>query len=325
MAKPRKIDDILATLNSIRDNPTSEEGVATLRQVLNCKHSIAVAAAAKIVGAHEIRDLVPELLAAFDRFMQDGSKTDPGCRAKTELLNALYRMEYSDEQPFLQGIRYIQQEPVWGGQTDTAPPLRCTAALGLVRANYRDVMVELADLLADSQLEARIGAARAIAYSGNPAGVPLLRLRVHVGDEPAVLGECLTALLHLAPQSSLPIAKTLLYSGISLVADPTIAEAAALALGESRLPEAIALLKDWWPQVRNPELRQSGLTAIALSRHDDAIDFLLKVLAEGKTTDGISAIAALSIYCQNETLWQQVKVTVDQRKDALLKRAFEQV
>ncbi|MBW4694187.1 MAG: hypothetical protein KME27_20785 [Lyngbya sp. HA4199-MV5] len=61
--------------------------------------------------------------------------------------------------------------------------------------NYPLVMVELADLLVDPEPEARIGAARAIAYTQNEQGVPLLRLRVKIGDTSPVLSECLIALL----------------------------------------------------------------------------------------------------------------------------------
>ena len=74
-------------------------------------------------------------------------------------------------------------------------------------------MVALADLLADPEPEARIGAARAIAYSENPLGVALLRLRIQVGDTPAVLGECVAALLQLSVDNCLPLAAAFLEAG----------------------------------------------------------------------------------------------------------------
>ncbi|WP_225852694.1 hypothetical protein, partial [Haemophilus parainfluenzae] len=91
--------------------------------------------------------------------------------------------------------------------------LRGTCALGLVRMNYPMVMVELADLLADPEPEARIAAARAVAYSEQEWGIALLRLRMKVGDTPTVLGECLAALLQLAPADSLALARSFLEAG----------------------------------------------------------------------------------------------------------------
>ncbi|MDZ8224990.1 hypothetical protein [Nostoc sp. ChiVER01] len=57
-------------------------------------------------------------------------------------------------------------------------------------------MNELADLLADPKLEARV-AAKAIAYIRNPQGVPLLRLKTRIGDQaPQVISECFSARSH---------------------------------------------------------------------------------------------------------------------------------
>jgi hypothetical protein len=58
--------------------------------------------------------------------------------------------------------------------------------------------------LADPKPEARVAVAKAIAYTGNPQGVPLLRLKTRIGDQAAqVISECFTALLQLAPTDSL--------------------------------------------------------------------------------------------------------------------------
>ncbi|MDX2239271.1 MAG: hypothetical protein NW224_01195 [Leptolyngbyaceae cyanobacterium bins.302] len=118
-----------------------------------------------MISQFEIPSFIPELVSACDRFLVNAKESDPGCRAKQAISEALYRLQYSDKAPFLKGIRHVQAEPVWGGKVDTAPTLRGTCALGLVRMNYPLVMVELRDLLADPEPEARIGAARAIAYA----------------------------------------------------------------------------------------------------------------------------------------------------------------
>ncbi|HEY9881849.1 MAG TPA: hypothetical protein V6D29_25585 [Leptolyngbyaceae cyanobacterium] len=316
MAKSRKLEDLTAALSQLRTDPTSETGLATLHQIISSKYSVAVAQAAHLVSEFEIYSLVPDLVTAFKRFMVKPKDSDPGCRAKQAIANTLYRLEYSDETLFLQGIRHVQWEPVWGGQVDTAPGLQGTCALGLVRMHYPAVMVELADLLADPELEARIAAARAIAYSENEFGVALLRLRVKVGDVPSVIGECLAALLKLAPTDSLDLIQTFLDAGrkTSDSADAVEkAEVAALVLGESRLPEAFPLLQDWWQRTTHPDLRQVGLLAIATLRQDAALEFLLNLIADGPLREAKNAFKALTIYQQDERLWQQIRLTVEQR------------
>jgi hypothetical protein len=108
MARSRKLEETLAKLAQIRDTPTSEAGITTLREVLGSKNSVAVAQAAKMVGEFVIAQLIPELVAAFARMMVNPSQTDRGCLAKKEIAEALYRLEYSEESLFIQGIRHVQ-------------------------------------------------------------------------------------------------------------------------------------------------------------------------------------------------------------------------
>jgi hypothetical protein len=311
MPKSRKLEQLQAQLDTIRLDPTSPESTIALRQILTSKQSIVIAQAAKIIGASELYDLIPDLIAAFDRCMTHPNETDPGCTAKLKIVDALYRLEYSNEALFLRGIRHIQREPVWGGSQDTAAALRGACGLGLVRMNYSDVMSELADLLADPEQEARISAARAIAYRGDPYGVPLLRLRVHVGDDAPVISECFLALIQLSSQSLEFVQQFLNHS-------PEIAEAAALAIGESRSREAFSILQAWWKQTRIAELKQAALTAIALIRQDDAISFLLTLIREGELSDAKDALMALSIYSQDLELWGRVRKSASERNDASL-------
>lgn len=310
MAKSRKLEELTAALNKIRPDPTSPEGLATLSRVLSSTHGIAVAQAARIVGQAEIYSFIPELVAAFDRLMEKAKDRDPGCRAKQAIAEALYRLEHSDETLLLRGIHHVQWEPVWGSQVDTAAKLRGTCALGLVRMNYANVMVELADLLADPDPEARIAAARAVAYSENPFGVALLRLRLKVGDVPPVIGECIAALLQLAPQDSWPVVNTLLQAGRRETDEPEAIETAeviALVLGGSHLPEALPVLQDWWRQTTHADLRKTALFAIATLRQDNAIQFLLNLLQEGAARDAKDALQALEIYRSDGFLWHQVE------------------
>lgn len=318
MAKAHKLETLTAKLNQIRAEPTSAIGVATLTEGLDSKHSIAIAQAAKLIGEHEIRSLVPQLVKTFDRLMDKAAARDPGCRAKAEIADALYRLEHQDTDLFRRGIRHVQREPVWGGQVDTAPKLRGLCALGLVRLNYPNVMVELADLLADPEPEARIGAARAIAYSEHPFGVALLRLRIKVGDTPTVLGECVAALLLLSVDAGLPLAAALLETG-RRETDPReaieTAEVVALVLGESRSPAAFPILRDWWQHTTQPELRSTGLLAIAMLRRDEAIQWLLDLVAAAAPNDAKRALEALAIYQTDSNLWSQVQSRLAHRAD----------
>lgn len=318
MAKSKTLEALTSDLQRIRDNPASDEGVATLRRIIGSKHGVVVAQATRLVAQANLHFLMPDLVDAFHRFLVKPKDTDPGCRAKQAIADALYRLESSDEALFLAGIRHIQWEPVWGGQVDTAPALRGTCALGLVRMHYRDVMVELADLLADPEPEARIGAARAIAYSENPFGVALLRLRIKVGDTPPVLGECLSALLKLNTASALELATQFLGAGRKLSDSPhavEMAEVTALALGESRVPDAFPVLQAWWQRTTHPDLRKTALLAIASLRHDDAIQFLLTLLADGSLTDAQAALDAIALYRHDIFLWQKVEEILSIRKD----------
>ncbi len=316
MAKSRKLESLLAQLQQIRPNPTTPEAMLLLRQLLTSQQPVAIAQAAKLIAEAEHYSLIPDMVAAFEWAMTKPKERDPGCIAKLKLADALYRLDYSNEDLFLQGIRYA------GDSNDRSAPLRSVCALGLVRMNYPDVMGELADLLADPEPDAQIGSARAIAYTGNLSGVPLLRLRIKLSDSAPVLLECFLALLHLSPtQSSIDLVRSFLV--IQSRAEDhreisDIVEAAALAFGESRLPEAFDILRIWWQSVSIPELRKTGLIAISLIRNDEAVSFLLSLIQSGTLVDAKNSIAALSVYRENQALWQLVRERIEQRGEPSL-------
>jgi HEAT repeat protein len=318
MPKSHKVEDTLAALSALRDDPTSDAALKQLRQALAGRSSHVAAKAAQIAGESEVGALVADLIAAFDRFMTNPVKSDPNCSAKAAIADALYRIGHDDETVFLRGIRHRQMEPVYGGRIDTATDLRAACALGLVRMNYHEALVELADLLADPEARVRAAAAQAIAYSSSDHGVPLLRLKVLSGDEDAtVIAECLSALLRLAPVSSLPFAARLLD-----VADTSRGEAAALALGGSRLPEAFDVLRQWWERTPDVALRRTALLAIAMLRRDQPIDFLLSLVTEGDGPTAREAIKALAMYRHDDAVRERVQHCVERRTDVDLRGAF---
>jgi hypothetical protein len=115
------------------------------------------------------------------------------------------------------------------------------------------------------------------------------------------MSDCFSGLLNLAPEQSLSLVASF------LDAAPEISEMAALALGESRQAGAFELLRQWWQRTGMPELRSTGLLAIAMLRQDAALDFLLELVATGDKRDRDGAIGALKMYQSDAILWQRVQ------------------
>jgi HEAT repeat protein len=318
MARSRVLEDTLAALGALRREPVTPRTIDTLREALRARSSHVVARAAQVSGELGLRVLVAEANAAFERFLVNPVKTDPGCRAKVEIARALYELGEDPAEVFRRGVRHRQLEPVFGGREDTAAELRCVCALGLVRIECPDALVEIAELLADPEAPARAGAARALVYADEPAGEPLLRLKALTGDPDAsVLTECLGALLTIAPARSLRFVERLLDHR-----DAATQDAAAVALGASRLREALPVLRAWWERTADVDLRRTALLAIAMLRHEDAIAFLLAQVAEAPGPDARDAIAALGTYRHDDGLRARVQATVERRTDVELGPAF---
>jgi HEAT repeat protein len=318
MARSKALEAALEQLAQVRDDPTSPQSIALLRKVLGGRSSHAAARAAQLIGEHGIAALVPDLVAAFERFLVEPVKSDPGCGAKAAIAEALYRINAIEVDVFLRGIHHVQMEPVWGGKADTATELRGTCALALVRIHHPDYLTELADLLADREAPARRMAAQALAYGENPAAAPLLHLKALLGDEePQVVSECLLALLKVAPSASLDFVARFLDRGES-----EIAEAAALALGGSRLPSALPILRQWWERTFDPTLRGTALLAIAMLKQDEALAHLLGMIATAPAVHARSALRALAIYRHDPKLRADIAAVLDERADAALRKEF---
>jgi len=321
MPKSRALEETLESLQRLRQAGPSSQAVAELRRILAGKSSHAAATAARIAAEFEDQQLMPDLVAAFERFMVNPVKSDPTCSAKTAIANALYGLGYDGEALFLRGIHHVQMEPVYGGKVDTAGALRGVCALGLVRMNYHDVMSELAELLADPEPPVRIAAARALTYSENEQGVPLLRLKVLSGDDDGqVIAECLGSLMQLAPAASLDFVARRLDAK-----DTATREAAALALGGSRRREAFEVLRQWWDRTPEPDLRRTALLAMAMLKHDEPIDFLIALVAEANGPTARDAIAALALYRHDAALCERVRQTAAQRDDVDLTAALAEM
>ena len=301
----------LAELKAIGQDPQSAEAIHKLEKALCGSSNHLAATAARIVGESDLVRFEDLLVESFWRFMDNPLKTDKGCIARKAIAEALFQMGSHQEGLFLEGIRHVQLEPVCGGKEDTAAELRYVSAMGLVRAGYPEVMLELAQLLADVELDARIGAVRAIAYARQEAGVPLLRFKALTGDADArVIYECFRALLDLTAEEALPFVASFFTHE-----DPAVAESAILAIGESRLAGALGVLREGWENTLDQDVRRFMLLAIAMLREEDAIDFLVSLIAEEPPGIARDAIKALEMYQGDERIWGQVRELIEARDD----------
>ena len=131
----------------------------------------------RFVGQQKLYVLEDELLTAYERFLKNPLKKDPGCEAKTPLCEALRQIQYDDGDFFLAEIHYRQVEPVYGDPIDSAAELRAIFGFALLQLNDSRAMSELVDLLTDPEKMARAGGARAIAHTRDEASALLLRLK----------------------------------------------------------------------------------------------------------------------------------------------------
>jgi hypothetical protein len=168
----------------------------------------------------------------------------------------------------------------------------------------------------------RIAAAQAVGYVGSEAAGLLLRLKVRIGDrDPDVLSECFSGLLEVDSKENFALVASELDPH-----DAARCEAAALALGRSRLPEALAPLGACWERCGPSELGRQVLLAIAMLRLPAAIDYLMDLVAADSEKAAIAALAALKIHNYDarlrERLAQTLKTTGNRTLQAVFERDF---
>ena len=314
-------DKKIEAVESLRLTLESPARTGQLRKALKERNNFLVSKAAA-VAAHlgEVR-LIPDLVAAFDRFLADSLKSDPQCWAKNAIAKALKDLEYKESGVFLRGIVHVQLEPVWGGRQDSAAVLRGTCALALVGCRMDDIEVlgHIGDLLADPEKPARIDAARAIAQLGRAEGVPLLRLKALCGDsEPEVSGECFVALLSLNAAQSVPFIARFLQSP-----DVDTRLEALGALGQSAEPEALEALKSFWLRLADPEVRRALPLSLAASPLPEAAEFVLSILEGASELVAESAIVALARSRFRADMSDRTAAFVKARGNSHLKKIFE--
>lgn len=317
MAK-QSFDEKLSRLKKIEEEQSSAGAVHELRRALMDANNFLAARAARVVAKLGLQDLAPELLAVFNRFLQNPAKTDPGCRAKIAAIEALNALDYPEADVFLQGIRHIQLEYSFGAPVDTADNLRAACAFGLYRLGYPGLLHEMVSLLTDPASAARRATIKVLTELGRESCETLLRYKALQGDsEPEVLGDCFSGLIAIAPTPSLAFVAQFLSAD-----DTAVAEEAALAIGNSRLKDAFPLLRDFLDHCSRPAFKRLLLLPIALTRCEEAFQLLLGIVREKPSDYAAAAVEALSIYRDNPERREQIREAVAMRNDSAITKAF---
>jgi HEAT repeat protein len=322
MPRSRKtVQDKLAELSALPTQGETRSAADSIKAVLTDRNNLVVAKAAELCAERLLYDLEQDLREAYQRFLDEPLKRDKNCFAKRAIARALVTLDCTDIPFFLDGIRYRQLEAVWGGTTDTAVDIRCSCAMGLAATSYSRTAIELVELLNDSEAQARIGAVRALSCVVPREAELLLRFKVISGDAHAeVIGECLSALLSVEPEESIAFVANYLKDS-----RPAVRELAALALGESRLEEALPILQSIWQRsMLDTAYRRALLRAVALHRSDAAFDWLLAIAQQEQRQVAAQAIEALAIYKHNHLLRKQLLHRLSQRKDHSLNDVIAQ-
>jgi HEAT repeat protein len=324
MAKRPTLEEKIARLKKLRDEPHTPAARAELAKALADRSNYVGSRAAEIVGTFGLRELVPDLLAAFERWLVDPVKTDPQCLGKNAVAEALVKLGHDEAAFYRRGMCHFQPEPGWGKPQDSAAHLRGTCAIGLVQSScgdFLDVLNRLVDLLADPEKQARVDAARAFGGLGRREAIPLLRLKVLSGDEEAeVIGACLAALLSLDAKAMVPFVAESLASP-----DPNVALEAAAALGECKEPAAFEALKACWQKHYDAEFKRSLLLSMGLARQPAALEFLLALIHTEPAATAADALAALYPYRFQPQARERAEEAVRANGHPSLRAAWEKV
>jgi hypothetical protein len=311
----------IQAIEALRSAP-ADEAVEPLRKALRLRNNYLVSKAAAVAGALGLQPLVPDLLAAFDRFLENPVESDPQCWAKNAIIKALHDLGHSDPDVFMRGLACFQLEPGWVKPSDTATTLRSDCALALVACHLDSLAIleRLTDTLGDPATVVRVNVARAISRLGRPEGTLLLRLKVLLGDaEPEVIGECFIGILAAGGVGAVPFVARFLAEGV----DESILAEAAGALAQSPDPLALDTLKQCWEQVAGQELRRVILLSLAASTNPGASEVLLGVLAEGPVSLASAALTALASSRFRSDVREHIAKVVSARQDVSLQQAYQ--
>jgi HEAT repeat protein len=319
----RNLERELENLVALRNLETGEGRTRALRKALHDKVNVLVAKAATLAGEFELRTLIPDLCAAFERLMKEPLKTDPQCWGKEAIAKALKSLGHEESALFLKGVHHVQLEPVWGGQEDTAANLRATCALALLQCTdltREDKLWLVMPLLTERSPSLRKDAAVALESLAGREAALLLRIKARMGDEDStVIGQVLESLLRVEREAAVPFVIEFLRS-----TKPDTREEAALALGASRLPAAVNALKNAFRDKHRLLDGEILCRALSISRSEEAIQFLLQVLRTSRLNEVRDALQALALYRDSTEVRNRIREAIAHRSEPEIQRDYKQ-
>lgn len=308
-------------MHEAAQQPDAKASRQTLMKALAHKNWLVVAEAAAVIGEHSLSEFAQALDECWPRFVNNGAKVDPGCRAKQATLTALDRLELMDPTPFVRAVRYQQLEPVLGGTEDTAGGVRQRCVFALLRMHFTDALLYAGELMADPNSSVRAGVAGALGHYGTREAAALLLMRIKSGDpDPIVISESCVALMRLVPDLGISMFRTWLSD-----ADDVKRESAALALGQTGSDEAIDVLTDWIDDGLSESDFELSARALGLSRNNKAREALLSCLAHGSIARAEQALHALAVHNYDPKLRSLVQDAVAQRSNVHLRKLAERL
>jgi hypothetical protein len=317
----QKVEELVEAVHAAKRAPESEPSQKLFAKALGHAHFYPVSEAARLVGELELAGYEAALRGVWQRFLHNAAKTDPGCRAKEAALTALDRLTTLDPEPFVAAVRYVQYEPVFGGRADTASGTRLRALSALFRLCHPDAPLYAGELLADPDVQVRLGTVQALRHYGDRTVASLLAYKLRARDpEPEVVSEAAAALLTVCPDFALPLFRGWLRDGSDLER-----EAAALALGQSGSDDTVGALIEWLDEGSWDRDVALGLRALALGRSARAREYLLSAVEHGSKARALSALEVLSIHSYDAGLVSRVREAVQKNPAAGLSTSMNKL
>ncbi|MEP3480936.1 MAG: hypothetical protein ABJZ55_16940 [Fuerstiella sp.] len=315
---------LLTDLKTAADSSTTKDLFAAVESALQSKLSLVVEQAAILVRERELNVDVRLLLDAYQRLLvlpEDGHQSieDKNCRAKLPLVESLHALQYDDPDFYSTGLQYVQWEPAWPENQETACNLRGAHAFALVSsqlASPHETLMKLIDLLFDKTVSARIHAAAAIGQLGHPGSAAVMKIAIlQDSNSPDVVEECFRSLLRNDVNS-------LDFVASYLESDRLCIEAAA-SLTEFGSAEGVAFVTAKAQQAGG-DFQEALFVTLGVSRHADALDFLIRnIRHQGGTAQyAIKALASKRFY---PDVVRRVKSAVSAADDEFLWDVFRKV
>jgi hypothetical protein len=324
MAKRDRAAESLNAIAALRGEPDVGTLTEALKPHLASNTGVVIEKVAGIVRERKIDTLGPELAAAFARLMPGGAKADPTNAAKFQVITAGVELGGLEAETYLAAIRHVQMEGSFGPPIDTARAMRGQAAFGLLNVKYRDALYEIAELLDDAErdgsiTDARRGGIRALGTLAGESSALMLRLTARrYAKDPDTLAEVFASL------NAIEAGKSFDFIAGFLDASDDVAAMAALAVAESRQPQAAeVLIAAWHANGRHASDPQAFLTALSMTRKPAAIDLLLDRLTDSPLPQAVAALEALRLHRADESLQSRIGQIVIARDDRILSESWQ--